>query len=103
MAEEHIRLAEKIYALPDLPYGVLSVRREAFGSANYIAGCVYGDTHAWAKKRYFLMALLNSPLKYLHEYRDRLPVIRHELRYGWRAHIREMLKRSGGSASGRVR
>lgn len=75
MAAEHIRLVKKIYALPDLPPEVRRIRREAFGSAHYIAGCVCGPDYPWTRKRHFLMALAYSPLKYLREYRERLSTV----------------------------
>jgi hypothetical protein len=96
MADEHLRLVKKIYALPSLPEDVRAVRREAFGSANYIAGCVCGDGSSLLKKRYFAAALLNSPTKYHSEYRNRMPGIRYELRHGWRGHAKDLIKRVTG-------
>ncbi len=92
MAEEHTRLVKKIFELPDLPEAVKAVRREAFSSAYYIGGCVCGDEPSLTRKRYFLLALLNCPTKYLSEYRDRLPVIARELRAGWIGHVKGGLK-----------
>ncbi len=71
MAEEHIRLVEKIYSLPDLPQKALRVRREAYGSAYYVAGVVLGDEWPDLKRRYFAKAFAFSPMKYLTEYRER--------------------------------
>jgi glycosyltransferase involved in cell wall biosynthesis len=88
MAEEHIRLVEKIFGIADLPKEIRAVRREAFSSAYYIAGVVYGGGSSIRRKRYYLMALLYSPAKYLFEYRDRLIVILRELRAGWRGHLK---------------
>ncbi len=75
MAEEHIRLVRKIYAMPGLPDAVRRLRREAYGSASYIAGCVCGEGRKGLRLLYFLRALLASPSRYRDAYRDRLPVI----------------------------
>ena len=94
MAEEHLRLVRKIFALPNVPDEVRAVRREAFGSANYVAGAVLGGGSSLLKKRYFATALLMSPKKYRSEYRERLPVMRSELRYGWRQHAMDLVRRA---------
>jgi glycosyltransferase involved in cell wall biosynthesis len=78
MAEEHIRLVDKIYSLPDLPPEVLRVKKEAYSSAYYIAGCVCGSESSF-KKRCYLLALYYSPWKYFNEYRGRLLTMRAEL------------------------
>lgn len=88
MAEEHTRLVKKIFGLPGLAVPVRAARREAFSSAYYIAGCVFGDEPSLARKRYFLAALLYCPTKYFSEYRARLHVIVGELRRGWRSQLR---------------
>jgi len=72
MALEHIRLVEKIYDLPSLPSEAKRLRREAFSSANYIAGVVSGDRPSFRREAYFLKAIVLSPEKYLSRYRDRL-------------------------------
>lgn len=92
MAEEHTRLVEKIFEIPGLPEAVRAVRREAFSSAHYVAGCVCGDEPSLARKRHFLAALFYRPAKYLSEYRDRLSVIAGELRTGWIGHLKGGLK-----------
>lgn len=92
MAEEHTRLVKKIFGLPGLPESVRAVRREAFSSAYYIAGCVYGDGPSVTRKGYFVAALVYSPAKYFSEYRHRLPVIVGELRRGWLRHLKGGLK-----------
>lgn len=71
MAKEHIRLVEKFYSLPGLPEALRSVRREAYSSAFYVAGCVCGRGAPFARKMYFFAAVLLTPFKYLGEYRDR--------------------------------
>ena len=70
MAEEHIRLVNKIYSLPDLPKNLLQFKNEAYSSANYIAGVVCGDNRP-LKRKYYLAALRYAPHKYLGEYRKR--------------------------------
>jgi glycosyltransferase involved in cell wall biosynthesis len=71
MAEEHIRLVRKIFSLPNLPAAAKKVRREAFSSANYIAGVVSGPPSR-EREAYFLKALVYCPEKYLSVYRERL-------------------------------
>jgi len=92
MAEEHICLVKKIFGLPGLPEAVRAVRREAFSSAHYVAGCVVGNDPPLARKRYFLAALLYCPAKHLSEYRGRLSHIADELRGGWLGHLKGGLK-----------
>lgn len=75
MAEEHLRMTDKVFAAPNLPAEVRGVEREAYSSAHYVAGLVCGDDDLTAKRRYFLRALRLAPLKYLTEYRERLLVI----------------------------
>jgi glycosyltransferase involved in cell wall biosynthesis len=73
MAEEHIRLANKFFSLPNLPPEVAAVRREALGSAYYTAGLNLGDSSPQLKRRYFMQALVSAPTKYFfEEYRERL-------------------------------
>jgi glycosyltransferase involved in cell wall biosynthesis len=69
MAQEHIALIDKIYSLPNLPTEVMSAKKEAFGSAYYIAGYVCEPGDLPARKQYFRKAILLSPVKYLTEYR----------------------------------
>jgi glycosyltransferase involved in cell wall biosynthesis len=87
MADEHVRLIKKLFATPNLPPGVLAVRREAFGSAYYVAGAVMGNESSPLRKKYFASALLMTPRKRHQAYADRLAVIRGELRYGWLRHL----------------
>lgn len=72
MAEEHIRLIEKIYSFSDIPDAVLKVKREAYSSAYYIAGCTCGKGALFAKLKYFLQSLYYAPFKYFGEYKGRL-------------------------------
>lgn len=80
MADEHIRLTDKVFANPNLPQEVQKVKWEAYSSAYYIAGTQCGENAPPAvSRRYFLRALLHAPHKYLTEYRGRwrkmLPVL----------------------------
>jgi glycosyltransferase involved in cell wall biosynthesis len=77
MAEEHVRMADRVFANPNLPPEVVKVKREAYSGAYYIAGTqVGGDVWSTAKRRYFLRALRLAPRKYLWgEYRGRWIVI----------------------------
>ena len=70
MAEEHIRLVNKIFSLPNFPKNLLRLKNEAFSSANYIAGVVCGDNRP-LKRKYYLSAIRYAPVKYLGEYRNR--------------------------------
>lgn len=75
MAKEHILLIDKIYSLPNLPAEVLKVKREAYSSANYIAGVVFGDKAHGIKREYYKRALRYCPWGYIFEYRRRLLTI----------------------------
>jgi glycosyltransferase involved in cell wall biosynthesis len=72
MGEEHIRLVNKIYSIPELPTDIKKIMREAISSANYVAGVVCGASSTLAKIKYFSTAIYYAPLKYLGEYRKRL-------------------------------
>jgi len=75
MAEEHIRLVKKIYSIPNLPWDLLAIKREAYSSAYYIAGVVCGDKVPEIKKKYYIYAIIYCPWKYLFEYRERFSII----------------------------
>lgn len=75
MAEEHIRLVDKIYMMPELPREAVAVKSEAYSSAHYIAGAVCGEEALKERRHHFWQALKYRPGKYLFEYRDRLPTI----------------------------
>lgn len=70
MAEEHIRLINKIFSITTLPREVQEKRREAYSSAYYIAGAV--SVNRLEKVKYYLQALLFKPSLYFGEYRSRL-------------------------------
>jgi len=73
MAEEHIRLVRKIFSMNNLlAHPAKAVKREAFGSAYYIAAVTLGTSSPDLQKTYFRKALALSPIKYLFEYRPRL-------------------------------
>ena len=72
MAEEHLRLVRKIFSMTNLMPPVKAVKREAFGSAYYIAAVVLGSSSPGLRKSYFRKSLALSPVKYLFEYRPRL-------------------------------
>lgn len=72
MAKEHVRLTDKIFAIPSLPPEARKVKREAYSSTYYIAGAVCGTNASPDLRRgYFLLALWYAPHKYLLEYRKR--------------------------------
>lgn len=71
MAREHFRLIRKFFSLPGVPDEVRRIRREAYSSTFYVAGCVCGGAAPLTRKMYFVAAALLAPFKYLGEYRDR--------------------------------
>jgi hypothetical protein len=64
MAEEHVRLVEKIYSMPDLPEPVLKVKNEAFSSAYYEAAVSLGAQALDIKRGYYRRAVALYPWKY---------------------------------------
>jgi GT2 family glycosyltransferase len=75
MAEEHLRVVEKLFAAGDLPEEVRRVEREARSSAAFVAATVCGTREWRAKLRYFGEALRLAPAKYAGEYAVRWPLI----------------------------
>jgi glycosyltransferase involved in cell wall biosynthesis len=69
MAEEHISLVKRLYAQPGLPESVVKVRREAYSSAHFVAGCVCGSDFPLSRKMHFIAAVFLAPVKYIGEYR----------------------------------
>jgi glycosyltransferase involved in cell wall biosynthesis len=65
MAEEHIRLIEKIYRLPVLPEAVLKTKNEAFSSAYYEAAVALGTQALDVKRNYFRKAMFLCPRRFL--------------------------------------
>lgn len=72
MAEEHLRLVNKVYSLPNITDEIIKVKREAYSSAYYIAGCVCRSCDLKGRRNYFLKALKYCPHKYVGEYRNRI-------------------------------
>lgn len=68
MAQEHVALVEKFFALPNLTDAIRKYRRESYSSAYYIAGCVCQSGDEQVRRDYFIKALSYAPLKYLGEY-----------------------------------
>lgn len=107
MADEHLRLVEKIFSLDGLDPAVRAVRREAFSSAHYVAGCVATRDNPAEARRHFRRALAYAPGKYMGEYGKRLPamleVLVPRLWRAARALKRTFVPRSGAgrAASGR--
>lgn len=94
MAEEHVSLVTKLYSRPDLPPDVLSVRREAFSSAYYVAGVVLGDQRSWRKKSFFIRAVITAPQALWTRYRSRLHVIGEELHLRWILKLWRVVRRT---------
>ena len=65
MAEEHIRLVDKIYSMPDLPESVVRVQKEAYSSAYYEAAVSLGAQALDIKKEYYRRAFALYPWKFL--------------------------------------
>lgn len=78
MADEHIKLVKKIYALPNLTDEAKKLKREALSSAYYIAGVTAGPSLPFFRLKLYLWAFLSKPNKYFGEYRERAAVIAHE-------------------------
>jgi hypothetical protein len=57
---------------------LLSIKREAYSSAYYIAGVVCGDKLSEMRKKYYIRAITRCPWKYPFEYRERFLVILRE-------------------------
>lgn len=67
MAQEHIKLVNKIYSIPGLPPEVVRKKNEAYCTAYYIAGIVCGN-HLLLKMNYFLQSFLYRPSKYMRKF-----------------------------------
>ena len=74
MAEEHILLLDKLFALPTFPPNLLKKKKEAYSSAFFTAGVCSGENKK-LKSQYYFKALINAPLKYLFKYQRRSLVI----------------------------
>jgi glycosyltransferase involved in cell wall biosynthesis len=75
MANEHLKLVEKIYSLPNLPPEAFRIKSEAYSSAYYIAGVVYGGRTSPVKRAYFRRALALSPSSNIIRYPGRLLIM----------------------------
>lgn len=76
MASEHIRLVEKIFALPNFPANFYKFKDEAKSSALFTAGVCCGENDQ-LRKEYFIKALRKSPWIYLWRYpRRTLEILR---------------------------
>ncbi len=100
MAAEHLRVVEKTFSMDGLDPAIRAVRREAFSSAFYVAGCVVCRDDPAEARRYFRRALAYAPEKYLGEYGTRLPAMMEVLAPGlWktaRGLKRRFFARPGG-------
>ena len=65
MAQEHVRLIEKIFSMPNLPQAVLEAKREAFSNAYYEAAVALGAQALDLKRDYYRRAVALYPWKYL--------------------------------------
>ncbi len=73
MAQEHIRLMDKLYAGSNVTREMAAVKRQAYSSAYYEAAIVLGDTDLRLKRHYFARALGLAPATYLLKCRSKLP------------------------------
>jgi glycosyltransferase involved in cell wall biosynthesis len=77
MADEFVRVLDKLYARPDLPPPVRGVRREAYGSAHYCAAMTAGEAH-WEARKHCLRSILYHPHLFLgnrHIFKTTLSVV----------------------------
>jgi len=70
MAQEHIKLINKFYSLPNLPNELMKIKRETYSSANFIALCNIGEGYYLQKFSYSIKAFLLIPKKYFFEYKS---------------------------------
>lgn len=75
MAQEHIKLVNKFYSLPNLPKEIKAIKKEAFSSAYFIALCTLGEGNYFKKLQYSIKSFLLMPKKYFSEYKSRLRII----------------------------
>ena len=68
MAEEHVKVVDKLYSIPRLPDEIIAVRREAYSSAYYVAAVTLAEEDLAAKRHYFVKALTLAPRKYVFEW-----------------------------------
>ena len=70
-AKEHIRMIQKFYSMPDIPDGILAVRREAICQA-YLLATVLTDSKL-KMVEYLLKAFLSyPPIAFRSEFRDKV-------------------------------
>jgi len=60
MADEHIRLLDKLYSRPDLPPEVRKVRKEAYSWAHYFAAATAGPAR-WEARKHCFRSFLYHP------------------------------------------
>ncbi len=70
MAREHMEMTDKLFARPDLPRSIRRLRREAYSSSHWIAGCVAGNAEPELRRQHWRKAFLYAPHKYFGEYRE---------------------------------
>lgn len=72
MAEEHLRLVDKFFAIPALPREVADLRLEAYSHAYYAAAVSLGDSNLDLKRRYFLRSIRLFPAGFILRYPHKL-------------------------------
>lgn len=77
MAEENIRVIEKIYRFPNLPKNIIKIQNEALSSAYYTAGFVCTKNN-WKRKYYYLRSLIYGPMSLFKEHKRWLGRIYYE-------------------------
>jgi hypothetical protein len=60
MADQHIRLVQKLYSRPDLTPEVRKVRMEAYSSAHYCAAATAGAA-LWEARKHFIISFFYHP------------------------------------------
>jgi len=79
MAQEHIRVINKIYSLPKLSTDIKKIKNEALSSANFTAAIASGNGISLLKIWYTIKAFGHKPTKYLGEYKYRTLGIFYEI------------------------
>ncbi|GAB4517626.1 MAG: glycosyltransferase family 2 protein [Anaerolineae bacterium] len=78
MADEHVRMLEKLYSRPDLPREVLAIKSEAMSTAYMVAGQILVDSQAVDLARpYYFNSMIRFPRFFLRRtLHERVSIVR---------------------------